>query len=378
MNKLKLKGRPKKGKFECFGTQAWFYAVQNASNGKTAYSLEKDFFPTRFKNVTDKVIRPRLFDRYQNGKITVGNNDLIELVEKSYPGTTLWLNAILWNILDDRCSDLEIHFQLQALDRELVGCFFKTGLMLNDSIRIKKINQKNFKKLKHYDFLDVFTLTVFSVLMSIQKENWESLIKALYGYHQIRPKLQEHAIFSKFYANFLSELDIYLIRMGEQTFGKAIPLIVWEYDSVMSSHSNMIISTIDKNKSVQHVYSDAAYIARAQVSCFENYYCEGDLKITIRLYHFIPIGLSLLSNIDAITLIPFASKFYLNTSSSRNIEQDKENIIAMTMMLGDEQDWEMLEHLLGIAVLQEITYFNEDRFGQTLTIFWQKRLGLIS
>lgn len=378
MNKLKLKGRPKKGKFECFGTQAWFYAVQNVSNGKTAYSLEKEFFPTRFKNVKDKVIRPRLFDRYQNGKISVGNDDLIDLVEKSYPGAAIWLNAILWNILDDRCSDLEIHFWLQALDKQLVECFFKTEIMSGDSVKIKKINQKNFKKLKHYDLLDVFTLTVLAVLMSIQKENWESLVKALYGYHQIRPKLQDHVIFSKFYANFLSELDVYFIRMGEQTFGQAIPLIVWEYDSVMSSHANMISSTVHHNKPEQHVMSDAAYITRAQVSCFENYYCQGDLKITIRLYHFIPIGLSLLSNIDAITLISFASKFYLNTSSSRNIEQDKENIIAMTMMFGDEQDWGMLEHLLGIAVLQEITYFNKDRFGQNLTTFWQKRLGLMT
>ncbi|ETQ99733.1 hypothetical protein NRA66_08600 [Acinetobacter baumannii] len=379
MNKLKLKGRPKKGLFEGFGTQAWFYAVQNAASNKTAYSLEKEFFPKNFKKVEGKVIRPRLFDRYKQGKISVGEN-LVNIVEKSYSGTADWFHAIIWNILDERCSELEYNLWLLALDKNLTQSFFKITIASDGSprIQIKELNQKNLKRLKQYDLVDVFTLAVISVLISIEKKNLEILKKALHGYHIIRPRLQEHPVFSNFYANFLSALDLYLIKKGEQTFGVPIPLIIWEYDPIMTSHPNMMVSTINDHNSPQQHISDGAYLARAQVSCFENYYCQGELNITIRLYYSIPLGLSLLQGVDYKILIPFAIKFFPSALSPNIIAQDKENIITMTMIFGDAQDWKTLEHLVGRAVLQEVIYFNEDRFGEKLTLFWKTHLGLVN
>lgn len=205
----------------------------------------------------------------------------------------------------------------------------------------------------------------------------DSLDKALYGYHQIRRTLQEHPIFSKFYENLLSTLELHFIQQGEHTFGSPIALMLWEYDPMMSVHPQMRMATISEGKSVQQTISDASYLVKAQVCCFEKYYCNSDLKATIRLYYSIPLGLSLLPNVDSTVLIPFAKKFFPLARFPEIIAQDKENMIAMTMMFGDELDWESLESMVGIAVLQEIVYFNEDRFVETHTRFWQERLGLI-
>lgn len=378
MNKLKLRGRPRKGKFEHFSTQTWFYAVQMVSNIGTAYALEKVFFPTRFKIVKGKVIRPRLFDRYKMGKITVGKK-FVQQVEASYTNTALWFNAVLWKILDERCHDFELNAWFRSLDQNLVQFFFKSTLTVDDSIKIqvKKINQKDFKKLKNYNLLDVFTLVVLAIQMSIEKKDMDSLDKALYGYHQIRRKLQEHPIFSKFYENLLSTLELHFIQQGEHTFGSPIALMLWEDDPMMFIHPQMRMSTISEGKSVSQTISDASYLVRAQVCCFEKYYCKSDQKATIRLYYSIPLGLSLLANVDSAVLIPFAKKFFPLARFPEIIAQDKENILAMTMMFGDEQDWKSLESLVGTAVLQEIIYFNEDRFGTQLTLIWQMRLGLI-
>ena len=62
------RGRHKRTQTDVLRTRVWFIAV-SLTSGWSAYKLETRFAPDKTKKVDGKIIRPRRWDRYREGKM---------------------------------------------------------------------------------------------------------------------------------------------------------------------------------------------------------------------------------------------------------------------------------------------------------------------
>lgn len=121
------RGRPPKSPIDLFRTQAWFQAVSLAAD-KTAYALELEFNPQSISRGATGVRRPRLWDRYKQGKVVVGKA-LVARVDAVYPGTGIWFHARLWQAFKPMPrTQGAINTELLQLGSPVTALMFETGL----------------------------------------------------------------------------------------------------------------------------------------------------------------------------------------------------------------------------------------------------------
>jgi hypothetical protein len=100
-------GRPRKDTVDKYRVQTWFKFVSGNSE-RTAYQLEKEFSPEKFKtDLNGNISHPCLWGKYRVGKVTPGAA-LIDKVDKKYPGSLFWLNHPIWILLADRIPSREM------------------------------------------------------------------------------------------------------------------------------------------------------------------------------------------------------------------------------------------------------------------------------
>lgn len=122
------RGRPPKSPVDLFRAQVWFAAVSLIS-GKSAYALELEFHPKSISRGPTGIRRPRLWDRYKNGKVVVGD-DLVARVEAAYPGTADWFHAPLWQAFKPRARTQDaINAELLRLGADVTGLMFKPEMV---------------------------------------------------------------------------------------------------------------------------------------------------------------------------------------------------------------------------------------------------------
>lgn len=123
------RGRPPKSPVDLFRTQVWF-AVVALISGKSAYALDLEFHPQSVSRGPTGIRRPRLWDRYKNGKIVVGDA-LVARVEAVYPGSADWFHAPLWQAFKpmSRIQDA-INAELLQLGEAVTDLMFKPGTPL--------------------------------------------------------------------------------------------------------------------------------------------------------------------------------------------------------------------------------------------------------
>ncbi|MBL4882160.1 MAG: hypothetical protein JKX82_12760 [Oleispira sp.] len=100
-------GRPRKDTVDKYRVQTWFKFVSGNSE-RTAYQLEKEFSPEKFKtDLNGNISHPCIWGKYRAGKVTPGAA-LLEKVDKKYPGSLFWLNHPIWILLADRTPSREM------------------------------------------------------------------------------------------------------------------------------------------------------------------------------------------------------------------------------------------------------------------------------
>ena len=373
MNKT---GRPKKSKFDIFRVQSWYYAVHVASGKKSAYALENEF-STNLLTKNDSVARSCIWNKYRDGKVRP-QAKLVDQVEERFIGTEIWLGLILWQFLDDRTDFFKLQKWISTLDKQIFDIFLKTDDAKTKVCRIKKLTVKNIQKLKKHSLIDVLTFTLILYFYAVDNRNENEVELLLDFYYLSRKELAKNNVFKFLILDFLTELELHLIKEYSLKLNKPLPIIIFQDDPWFNSEFNLIEKRkIKINKHTYELISDATLVAETQVRCFEKYYA-GSSGITIRLNNFIPIGLSILPMLDESLLLSFAKKFFEYIGNSDQIVMEKEVVILNAMKFGDIQDFNELIEVIGVAFLQEVYYFNSIKFNDNEKKFWEKFLGLCS
>lgn len=206
-------GRRKRAPLDVLRTQVWVYVVMRRS-GWTTYRLEREFHPDRIKRSGGKVVRPRLWDRYREGKMVVsdraGRDNVIDRVEARFPGTARWIRSPLWTGLSQeslaRATVIEGFKKLEPTTRRLV----LTKRNLDGSSRrdavptFSAITPLGLIKRGSFDALAAAVLFV----------RWSEVIarealrhEALAVYYALQPRLADHPYLQPFYPRLFSLID---------------------------------------------------------------------------------------------------------------------------------------------------------------------------
>lgn len=124
----KSRGYTEDPKIRSLRVRAWFQAVTLIS-GKTAAGLEREFSERR-----DRIAVPSrscIWQKYKQGLVEPRNRcrgdgrlNLVERVEKKYPGTAKWLSSPLWRLADKTPMEMsEVRKVFSSLPKLLKSMF---------------------------------------------------------------------------------------------------------------------------------------------------------------------------------------------------------------------------------------------------------------
>jgi hypothetical protein len=180
---------------DLFRTQVWF-AVVALISGKSAYALDLEFHPESVSRGPSGIRRPRLWDRYKNGRIVVGDA-LVARVETVYPGSADWFHAPLWQAFKplSRTQDA-INAELLLLGEPVAELMFKPGTPMGCRER-KPFNEEAAQALAALGTLEALAAAILLVqeAEAIASEPLRSLALGVYRRLMIAikdyPPLQE-------------------------------------------------------------------------------------------------------------------------------------------------------------------------------------------
>jgi len=171
---VKRQGRPRKTVPDIIKTMLWYRIVADHLQVNSAYALEKHFFPEIFKKGENRLAinRPCRWDKYRRG-IYVPNKYYVDLVEEECPGTRLWIEHPLWEIIKQKDSNLvELYNQLSKLRPEVTEILFREAHFGKKKAHIRKnTNEETLKKLTAICDLDSFTACIGLIQESDYTDN---------------------------------------------------------------------------------------------------------------------------------------------------------------------------------------------------------------
>ena len=91
--------RNKKSEIDRIKAMAWFRAVAISTGIPKAYGLELKFDKNKTKIVNKKLMRPRKWDAWRDGKRTPSKSE-VDRIEFSVPGCARWFYHPIWNLLN--------------------------------------------------------------------------------------------------------------------------------------------------------------------------------------------------------------------------------------------------------------------------------------
>lgn len=157
---------PRKPLADSLSAKVWSEAVAIASELSPG-QIEVRFMPECVKRVDGQLSRPKLMDRYAEGKLTpkrgkrkCGGLKLVERIEAHYPGTARWLLHPFWDLLKpDNYSLGKLHSLMLGIDSKLSRFFFIDMDHLDGLyVRNYNIQPKVIRSLWKHPSLDTFAL----------------------------------------------------------------------------------------------------------------------------------------------------------------------------------------------------------------------------
>lgn len=129
-------GRPKKDAVDPLRGVIWFRKLSERSS-KTAYQLEKQFSPDKFKkNIDGLTERPCQWDKYEIGK-HLPSRPLQKKVEAAYPESSYWLNLPMWDLLRHRPpSDEKLQITMSSIKPNMTKYIGNTAEELGIRVRV--------------------------------------------------------------------------------------------------------------------------------------------------------------------------------------------------------------------------------------------------
>jgi len=113
-------GRHRREMVDRFRTQAWFSYIQSVEN-LSAYSLEKKFEGTQFREDGALISRPKKWDRYRRGDSTPGRRQ-IEKIAEVHPYSMELIDHPIWAFMRNEPPHLwEIVSSIKAVNPALGG-----------------------------------------------------------------------------------------------------------------------------------------------------------------------------------------------------------------------------------------------------------------
>lgn len=208
-------GRPKRANVDILRTQLWVSIVM-ARSGMTLYGLEREFLPEQVKYNGSKVIRPRRWDRYWEGKMGLqdlpAEDNLVDRVEARFPGTAHWFRHPIWPALShDPMTEAAIVQGLKTLEpavrRAVLTNKYPDGR--RRLYRVATFHEHTRLRLIQRGSFDALGAAVLMVRYSEVQSSPESRRQALKVYYALQSVIAAHAYLKGFYLRLFSLIDFY-------------------------------------------------------------------------------------------------------------------------------------------------------------------------
>lgn len=165
---------PRKSEADKLSAMVWSRSVKIASGGMAWPKLEVQFMPECIQRSGGELIRPRLMDRYSNGKLTpkrggqkCGGLDLVFRIESQFNGTARWLLHPLWDLMQPKYILLaDLHRHMLLLNGLFIGKFFSNNDDDGTRVRNYFAEPADIKAISNTEK----TLDAFAFLLGILRE----------------------------------------------------------------------------------------------------------------------------------------------------------------------------------------------------------------
>ncbi|MGJ7524876.1 hypothetical protein [Variovorax sp. GB1P17] len=133
-------GRPCRDPVDQLRTQMWFWASLFRSGLPSADALERLLQPELLRSCADGVVRSSKFFRYKDGSRVpsriAGKASPVDLAEKAFPGTAIYFNSVIWDLIRGRRLTLEeANDLLWAMSDEVRYVIFESKHALIEPLR---------------------------------------------------------------------------------------------------------------------------------------------------------------------------------------------------------------------------------------------------
>jgi hypothetical protein len=169
------RGRPKRNSVDVLRTKVWFHAVKAASGLQSASAIESKLEPELLHDDEDGLVRSTKWISYQTGTRVPhrikGKSYAIDVAEVVFPGTAVYFDSPLWDIL------LGVNVDVDWIDQKLqtLGSAVTNVLMENPNDGDRRIsarqNQRRFNEKLLKDLIDVRSFQALTALVLLAKKS---------------------------------------------------------------------------------------------------------------------------------------------------------------------------------------------------------------
>ncbi len=169
------RGRPKRNNIDVLRTKVWFHAVKAISGLPSACAIETKLEPELLHDDKDGLIRSTKWISYQMGTRVphriVGKSYAVDVAEVNFPGTAVYFDSPLWDVLRGVEVDEEwINLKLGTLGSAVTSVLLE-GPIDEDRRVVTKQNQRRFNENLLQELIGIRSFQALTALVLLAKKS---------------------------------------------------------------------------------------------------------------------------------------------------------------------------------------------------------------
>lgn len=175
MTEKSKRGRPKRNGIDVLRTRVWFHAVKAMSGLPSACAIESKLEPELLHDDEDGLVRSTKWISYQMGtrvphRIT-GKRYAIDVAEVNFPGSAVYFNSPLWDVLHGVKVDVDwINQKLTTLGAAVTNVLIESQGGAANSVTYQKMQRRFDEKLLK-ELIEIRSFQALTALVLFAKKS---------------------------------------------------------------------------------------------------------------------------------------------------------------------------------------------------------------